>query len=112
MFDFGFKKVKERNSDCLCTKQSPNFMVIHKPKKITMITPDNQIPLDDSENSDSEDQQSQQDIHSNGFDDAPEPGDTVDYADTDKLTQAYDASEAAYTLNLGDDGDNDTSDDE
>ncbi len=70
-----------------------------------MIIPDNQIPLDDSENSDAEDQLSQQDIHSNGLDDAPEPGDTVDYADTDKLQQAYDASESAYTLNLGDDGD-------
>jgi hypothetical protein len=68
-----------------------------------MITPDNQIPIDDSENSDVEDQQSQQDIHSNGLDDIPEPGDTVDFADPDKLKQAYDASESAYTLNLGDD---------
>jgi hypothetical protein len=75
-----------------------------------MITPDNQIPLDDSENSEDEDQQSQQDIHSNGFDDAPEVGDTIDDADPDKLQQAYKASEAAYTLDLGDDGD--TSDDE
>jgi hypothetical protein len=75
-----------------------------------MITPDNQIPLDDSQSDDSEDQQSQQDIHSNGLDDAPEPGDTVDFADPDKLQRAYDASESAYTLNLDDD--NDTSDDE
>jgi hypothetical protein len=76
-----------------------------------MITPDNQIPLDDSDNSEADDQQSQQDIHSNGFDDAPEDGDTVDYADPDKLTQAYDASEAAYTLDLGE-GDDATDDDE
>jgi len=68
-----------------------------------MITPDNQIPLDDAENSDSQDQQSQQDIHSNGLDEAPEPGDVVDEADPDKLKQAYDASEAAYTLKLGGD---------
>jgi hypothetical protein len=68
-----------------------------------MIIPDNQIPLDDSESQDSEDQPSQQDIHSNGLDDIPEPGDTVDYADPDKLTRAYDASESAYTLNLDDD---------
>ncbi len=68
-----------------------------------MIIPDNQIPIDDSESQDAEDQPSQQDIHSNGLDDAPEPGDTVDYADPDKLTRAYDASESAYTLNLDED---------
>jgi hypothetical protein len=75
-----------------------------------MIIPDNQIPLDDSENSDAEDQLSQQDIHSNGLDDAPEPGDTVDFEDPDKLQRAYDASESAYTLNL--DEDDDKSEDE
>jgi hypothetical protein len=75
-----------------------------------MIIPDNQIPLDDSENSDADDQQSQQDIHSNGLDDTPEDGDTVDYENPDKLKQAYDASESSYTLNLDDDGH--TSDDE
>jgi len=74
-----------------------------------MITPDNQIPLDDSDNSEADDQQSQQDIHSNGLDDAPEPGDKVENdSEPDKLRQAYDASESAYTLNL----DEDTSDDE
>jgi hypothetical protein len=68
-----------------------------------MITPDNQIPLDDQDNSEADDQQSQQDVHSNGFDDAPEAGDTVDYTDPDKLKRAYDAAESAFTLNLGDD---------
>lgn len=68
-----------------------------------MITPDNQIPLDDSDSSEADDQQSQQDIHSNGLDDTPEPGHTVDYADTDKLKRAYDASGPAYTLDLGED---------
>jgi hypothetical protein len=69
-----------------------------------MIIPDNQIPLDDSDNSEADDQQSQQDIHSNGLDDSPEPGDTVDNdAEPDKLKQAYDASESSYTLNLGED---------
>jgi hypothetical protein len=77
-----------------------------------MITPDNQIPLDDSENSEADDQQSQKDIHSSGLDDIPEPGDTVDYADPDKLKRAYDASESSYTLHLDEDGDNDTSDDD
>ena len=76
-----------------------------------MITPDNQIPLDDSENDDNEDQLSQQDVHGNGFDNAPEEGDTVDYDDPDKLTQAYDAAEPSYTFNLGDD-DSNTDDDE
>jgi hypothetical protein len=69
-----------------------------------MITPDNQIPLDDSDNSEADDQQSQQDIHSNGLDDAPEPGDIVENdSEPDKLQQAYDAAESSYTLNLGDD---------
>jgi hypothetical protein len=68
-----------------------------------MIIPDNQIPLDDSDSSEADDQQSQQDIHANGMDDLPEPGDTVDYDDPDKLKQAYDASESAYTLKLGGD---------
>lgn len=74
-----------------------------------MITPDNQIPLDDSQDSDAEDQQSQQDIHSNGFDDIAESGDIIDEDESDNLAQAYDAAEPSYTLNLDDD---DTSDDD
>ena len=70
-----------------------------------MITPDNQIPLDDSENSEADDQQSQKDVHSNGLDDIPEPGDTVDYEDPDKLQRAYNASESSYTLDVDDDED-------
>ncbi len=66
-----------------------------------MITPDNQIPLDDSEKSEADDQQSQKDIHGNGIEDMPEHGDTADFSDPDKLQQAYDASQPAYTLNLG-----------
>ena len=62
-----------------------------------MITPDNQIPLDDQHNAENEDQQSQQDIHGNGFDDLPEKGDIVDYANPDKLKQAYEAAESAFT---------------
>ncbi|EHQ28741.1 hypothetical protein [Mucilaginibacter paludis] len=66
-----------------------------------MIIPENQIPLDDAENSDSEDQQSQQDVHSNGFDDTFETTAEDDVAnDTDNLEQADKASEAAYTLNV------------
>ena len=62
-----------------------------------MITPDNELPPDDSEEFDAEDQQSQQDIHSNGLD---EPPLYEGSADTDLLKQSYDASESAYTLNL------------
>jgi hypothetical protein len=67
-----------------------------------MITPDNQIPLDDSENEDAE-QLSQQDIHSNGFDDDAEYEAADEEADVDGLEQAYDAAEPSYTLNLDDD---------
>ncbi|MGZ3873065.1 MAG: hypothetical protein ACXVJD_09110 [Mucilaginibacter sp.] len=76
-----------------------------------MITPDNQIPLDDSENSENDDQQSQQDVHGNGLDDTAEENEIDDNSDPASLQQAYDAAEPSYTLNLGDD-DNTTDDDE
>jgi hypothetical protein len=72
-----------------------------------MIIPGEDIPLDDSYDNDPEDQQSQEDIHSNGFDEEEEP----DYAKMDEdtgpadLKQAYDASEPSYTLNLDDEDD-------
>jgi len=66
-----------------------------------MITPDNQIPPDDSETED-EEQLSQQDIHSNGFDDVES---TDDEDETDALNQAYDASGPSYTLGLDDEED-------
>lgn len=64
-----------------------------------MITPANPLPPDDSETEDDE-QLSQQDIHSNGFDDdiATDDGD-----ETDALKQAYDASAPSYTLDSDDD---------
>ena len=77
-----------------------------------MITPDNQIPLDDQDDPSNEDQKSQQDIHGNGFDDLPEDGEIVDEDQSDKLRQAYQAAESAFTLNLGEDGDSKTDDDE
>jgi hypothetical protein len=70
-----------------------------------MIIPGEDIPLDDSFDNDPEDQQSQEDIHSNGFDEEDEP----DYANMDgdvdpaELKQAYDASEPSYTLDDDDD---------
>jgi len=72
-----------------------------------MITPDNQIPPDDSENSEADDQQSQKDIHSNGLDETVLDENTTN---PDILRQSYDAAEASYTLDLDDD--DDTSDDD
>lgn len=64
-----------------------------------MINPEDEIPFDDAENADAADQQSQQDVHSNGFEDF-ESGSAEPEANPDALKQAYDASEAAFTLNL------------
>lgn len=66
-----------------------------------MITPENQVPLDDSEDSDAAGQQSQQDIHGNGFDDTNEGGTDYDGLDDgDRLQQADKASEASFTLDI------------
>jgi hypothetical protein len=77
-----------------------------------MITPpenqDDMIQQDDQLDQD-EEQMSQQDIHSNGFDETNEPIGETD--ETDQANQAYDAAEPSYTLDLDDD-DNGTDDDE
>ncbi|MEO6149823.1 MAG: hypothetical protein ABIN95_13015 [Mucilaginibacter sp.] len=65
------------------------------------------LQADDSRDQNDE-QMSQQDIHSNGFDDTADEVGEID--ESDKLEQAYDAAEPSYTLNLDDD--NDTGDDE
>lgn len=72
-----------------------------------MITPGDEIPLDDSYDDDADDQQSQKDIHSNGFDEENEIDlDEIDEpADIEGLQQAYDASESAYTLDEDEDDD-------
>jgi len=67
-----------------------------------MINPEDQIPLDDAEDSDKDDQMSQQDIHSNGLDEERIPAAENDQPATDLLQQAMDASEASYTLKLDD----------
>ena len=67
-----------------------------------MINPEDELPIDDSETEDDE-QLSQQDIHSNGFDDDVEYEAADEEADIAGLQQAYDASEPSYTLNLDDD---------
>lgn len=62
-----------------------------------MINPENNIPLNDSQNSEADDQQSQKDIHSNGFDDV-NIGSETDEPDTEMLNQAYGVAEPSYTL--------------
>lgn len=66
--------------------------------KITMITPENTLPPDDSQNSEADDQQSQKDIHSNGFDDDFDQK-AGEQPDTDLLKQAFNAAESSFTLN-------------
>ncbi len=63
-----------------------------------MISPDNKIPIDDSEDSDSGDQQSQQDIHSNGLDEQFDSSAEESSPAIDLLQQASDAAEASFTL--------------
>lgn len=67
-----------------------------------MITPDNELPVDDSFENDPDDQQSQQDVHSNGLDDFEVDELPEENTDTDKLRRAYDASESSFTLHLDD----------
>jgi hypothetical protein len=68
-----------------------------------MIIPENNITPGDAENSDAEDQRSQQDIHSNGFDDNDKPTPDDAASDADRLQQASDASEPSFTLDTDDD---------
>jgi hypothetical protein len=74
-----------------------------------MIIPGDEIPLDDSYDNDPEDQQSQEDIHSNGFDEEDEPNytDIDNDADPAILKQAYDAAESSYTLDFDDEDEDD-----
>jgi hypothetical protein len=67
-----------------------------------MITPDDRVPQDDLQGEEKDDQMSQEDVHSNGFDEVDQPldDDTVD--ESDALSQAYEASESAFTLDEDD----------
>ncbi|NQX38146.1 hypothetical protein SAMN05421820_101154 [Pedobacter steynii] len=66
----------------------------------TPINPEDNVPLDDAVNSESEDQQSQKDIHSNGIDEKFDLPEGNERPNTQILKQAFDASESAYTLNV------------
>ena len=77
-----------------------------------MITPENNIPLDDSQNSEAEDQQSQKDIHSNGLSNTETDNEETEQPDTEALQQAYNAAEASYTLGTEKGIEDDKKDDE
>jgi len=66
----------------------------------TPINPEDNVPLDDAVNSESDDQQSQKDIHSNGFNENFDHPEGNEKPNTQILKQAFDASESAYTLNV------------
>ncbi|HVW12583.1 MAG TPA: hypothetical protein VHB54_02105 [Mucilaginibacter sp.] len=68
-----------------------------------MIYPKDEVPLDDSDETDKEDQVSQQDIHSTGVEPDPAELEKGKETDADILKESYDASEAAYTLKTGED---------
>lgn len=74
-----------------------------------MITPDDKLPLDDSMGQDSDEQQSQQDVHSNGLSDEfvlnqlkedDEDDDGIEMPESDLLEQASDSSEPSFTLDV------------
>ena len=61
-----------------------------------MINPTDQIQLDDQDDADKADQKSQEDIHSNGFDEENIPRIAINQASSEFLDDAYRASESAY----------------
>lgn len=67
-----------------------------------MIDPENEIPLDDSDDLDKEDQMSQQDIHSNGLEEESVPSKPSDPPGADFLEQAFNAADSSYTLGADD----------
>lgn len=67
-----------------------------------MILPENEIAPDDYNPDDASDQQSQQDIHSNGLDDERTAENKEETANTDLLEQSFKAAEPSYTLNVDD----------
>ena len=62
--------------------------------------PEDNVPLDDALNSEADDQQSQKDIHSNGFDENFDQPTDIEQPPIDLLKQAFEASEASYTLDV------------
>jgi hypothetical protein len=75
-----------------------------------MITPDDILPPDDSEESEMDDQQSQRDIHSNGLDEDYEGSIPDEYDASLNLEEAYGAAEPSYTLDLDEEEEEDYDD--
>jgi len=65
-----------------------------------MITPDNNAPFNDNEDLEADDQRSQQDVQSDGFDDVAPTEEQKAAAEIDILSQADRASEASFTLDV------------
>jgi hypothetical protein len=74
-----------------------------------MITPDERVPQDDLQGEEKDDQMSQEDIHSNGFDEYEQPldEDEGEVDESDALRQAYKAADSSFTLDADDDADKD-----
>jgi hypothetical protein len=72
-----------------------------------MINPDDRVPQDDTDDEDKDDQMSQNDIHSNGFDEYDEPLDDDNVDESAALNQAYKAAESSYTLDFEDEDEDD-----
>ena len=68
-----------------------------------MIIPDDRVPQDDLQGEEKDDQMSQEDVHSNGFDEYDEPLDDDNKDESDALAQAYRAAESSFTLDYDDD---------
>lgn len=78
-------------------EKSHNHIYKQSKKTIIMKNPEEEQNIDDRDINESEDQESQKDIHSNGF----EPVANLDtQTDIDILSQSYKASESSFTLNL------------
>jgi len=71
---------------------------IYLQKYMIMITPEDTTPLNNPDEAD--DQQSQQDIQSDGIDAIPASEEDTTAAELDKLDQADKASESSFTLNI------------
>lgn len=63
-----------------------------------MITPNDNFPLDDSMDTEPDEQRSQQDIHGNGLGDEFVSHDDDPTPETELLQQAMDAAEPSFTL--------------
>jgi hypothetical protein len=65
-----------------------------------MITPKDNFPLDDSMDTEPDEQRSQQDIHGNGLGDEFVSHDDDQTPETELLEQAMDAAEPSFTLEV------------